>query len=300
MPPPRNLEKPKFARVQTQNACHNATGSRIGPSLYRDPESTVKISLKFDHRRACVGCRYRLRGFTIVELLVTLSIVALLMSLLMPGLRSAREGAQRMQCASNLRQVGVALFAYAFQHDDALPATIFDDTREEFEPGEMMAMTTGVVTPPGAQQSTPGNWDGLGRLIRFIDEPRVLFCPCHHGEHPWDRYADGIKGDDDARLYCNYHFLGDTIVSDDDADNGARRRLFQLDNRLVIVADGMRTPSDLNHNDGANTLGADGSVSYWYDHAFRMRDAFVASEADASPSDERYAEIWKMFSERDR
>ncbi len=251
-------------------------------------------------RRLFGGCHSRRSAFTIVELLVTISIVALLMSLLMPGLRAAREGAQRMQCASNLRQIGIAVYGYAFQNDDALPSTVFDDERDNFEPGEMMALTTGLLAASNDQPPIAGHWDGLGRLLPFIADPRAFYCPCHHGDHPFDRYADGIKGDSDARLFCNYHFMGDTVVSEDDSENGSLRRFFQLDSRTVIVADGMRTPSDLNHLDGANTLSADGSVSYWYDHAFRMRDAFIESQADSSPEDHRYNEIWELFSSRDR
>lgn len=220
------------------------------------------------------------------------------MGLLMPGLRAAREGALRIQCASNMRQIGIAIYAYAFQHDDILPATIFDDDREHYRPGEMMALTTGLMTPTGNEAPTPADWDGLGRLLLFLDTPRALYCPCHHGEHPWDHYADAIYKGSEERLFCNYHFIGDTVVSEVESDNGARRRLFQLEKGDIIVADGMRTPSDLNHNDGANVLRADGSVLYWYDHAFRMRNAFAETAADESPVPARYEEIWKIFNER--
>ena len=252
---------------------------------------------KSENPRTEVACVVQpRRAFTIVELLVTISIVALLMGLLMPGLRAAREGARGIQCASNLRQIGIAMFAYAFQHDDTLPSTIFDDDSEHYEPSEMMALTTGDIQATSSTPATPGDWDGLGRLAgAFLDSDQVLYCPCHHGDHPYDQCADLIKKTSQERVYCNYHFIGDTVVSDVPEENGSLRRLFQLRGGAVIVADGMRTPSDLNHKDGANLLREDGSVTYWYDAEFRVRDAFITSSSDEPPPPERYDEIWKLF-----
>ena len=51
-------------------------------------------------------------GFTLIELLVVLGIIAVLVAMLMPALRRTREDALRVQCASNLRQVGMGLELY--------------------------------------------------------------------------------------------------------------------------------------------------------------------------------------------
>ena len=60
-------------------------------------------------------------GFTLVELLVVIGIIALLVSLLLPSLNKARESAKRVKCLSNLRQTGIAMSIYANQNKGRLP-----------------------------------------------------------------------------------------------------------------------------------------------------------------------------------
>src|SRR4051812_34799499 len=67
------------------------------------------------------GMRRRCGGFTLIELIVVIGIIALLMSLLMPAVRGARESAKTLRCATQLRQIGQGIFAYAANHRGMTP-----------------------------------------------------------------------------------------------------------------------------------------------------------------------------------
>ena len=97
------------------------------------------------------------RGFTLVELLVVIAIIGLLMVLLLPAVQAARESARRTQCASNLKQIGLALQNYHDVHQ-ILPAnSIYLDNS---------------VSPDMPNQNFRANWVIV--LLPFLEETPLL------------------------------------------------------------------------------------------------------------------------------
>ena len=120
-----------------------------------------------DIMKATARSRRRPRGFTLVELLVVISIIALLISLLLPALAQARIMALRTQCASNLHQIGVAMQEYAVEFGMYPPG----DT----ETYPMGAFDNAGYTPPNGSPSTGTPTWGLSLL--FYDS----FSTLHDG-----------------------------------------------------------------------------------------------------------------------
>lgn len=78
------------------------------------------------------GAPVRRRGFTLVELLVVVSIIALLIAILLPSLKRARENAKRIKCGANIRAIAQAALTYAA--DDPKEATIPIGEADELYP----------------------------------------------------------------------------------------------------------------------------------------------------------------------
>jgi prepilin-type N-terminal cleavage/methylation domain-containing protein/prepilin-type processing-associated H-X9-DG protein len=73
----------------------------------------------------------RRSAFTLVELLVVIAIVGVLIALLLPAIQAARAAARRTECASGMRQIGLAILQYADVHKGRFPSIAHDDDRTE-------------------------------------------------------------------------------------------------------------------------------------------------------------------------
>lgn len=115
-------------------------------------------------------------AFTLIELLIVVSIIALLISILLPSLSSARKKGEATVCASNLRQIGLANGYYAHDNEHC------------FCPGAADFMATNLHRWHGMRDNPSEPFEGLrGPLVSYVGaEGRIRACPSLRMDLPQD------------------------------------------------------------------------------------------------------------------
>ena len=182
------------------------------------------------------------KGFTLIELLVVVAIIALLLSILMPSLTTAKEHARRLSCATHQKTIGVAIAMYANQQKDKLPMNLYQ--HELYRRDSANAVATyflGKYSDKLHNNSTPqerlkdmlsgvdyllavplkkGGITNLGYLMStglLQDAEQVLYCDssnpssrysynAYGGKSQWPKGLD-VKSDNPYSIRISYSYL---------------------------------------------------------------------------------------------
>ncbi len=123
------------------------------------------------------------KAFTLIELLVVIAVIALLLALLFPALRSAREQGHRVVCLSNLKQLTLAWLAYADEHDGKLVAG-FAFNNETFSRHGRTVRRIGWAGSELSPFRPPRADPCPGALKPWIKNVDIYRCPRGRPGHP--------------------------------------------------------------------------------------------------------------------
>ncbi len=142
------------------------------------------------HRLECNWCSL---GFTLIELLVVIAVISVLMGLLVPCLRAARERAHRTVCAGNLQQIGRGIMAYSAD-DDQLPIPGLPSSTSTMLWLPHLHAFSYMATHPDALGEREQRWSvsNLGYLhqTQAIDNPEVFYCPSASQGYRYEDHAE--------------------------------------------------------------------------------------------------------------
>lgn len=241
-----------------------------------------------------VGRAPRPAGFTIVDVLVTMAVIAILVSLLAPSLTLVRESANQVMCRSNIRQAGLGIWMYAEHNKDRVPPSAYT-TPDQLtdQPWETGTLRLGSATPT----MPAGSWDGLGHLYEedFLPAPKIFYCPSHRGANKYVEFAPAWAGAE-GRINGNFQYRGrGPAVSASSTLIGGLGIPFLsgMKPSAALVSDGMRTQSDFNHEVGANVLRADNSVNWFNDIDGRL--AAMLPRDGQNPMRATYLQAWEIL-----
>ncbi len=222
-------------------------------------------------QKELVQKKSRNKGFTLIELLIVIAIIAILAAILFPVFGRARENARRTSCASNLKQLGLAMIQYAQDYDERY-APLQNAVTADWESWDTkIAPYVGMKVKEGSPAmifrcpSDPAQ--------RASGEPTRSYAMPQGVHQDMDYFADrnfnGDLGDQRGRSLSEFPTPATTLmlVESSSKDNVFGRTYNAeskgpISNALNDKRQDGATPGKTNHFDGWNYLFVDGHVKW--------------------------------------
>lgn len=219
------------------------------------------IFLQLQSGQARSSVRHAARGFSMIDVLVSILVIGVLLAVLLPAVQGALSQAKRVQCASNVRQLGIGLAERAWLTNDRLPDSELGESgvgRDGARPQDSLVLYFYERTGTNRDGSpvVASGWDGLGVLYgeSILEAAEVFYCPAHTGPHPFERYESGFRTRD-SEIVGNYQYRAD-IAGD---------RLDRVKPSTTLVSNAIRSKPEYSHRFGNNMLKGDLSVRWFAD-----------------------------------
>jgi prepilin-type N-terminal cleavage/methylation domain-containing protein len=239
------------------------------------------------------GMKNQALAFTLIELLVVIAIIGILAALLMPVLSRAKARAQRTQCLSNGRQLGLGWQLYITDANGALPLNDWDyrsSTVAESPPNSWVTGNAVLDTDPATITR--------GTLYRFVKNAAIYKCPADHGlvqntsiellrSYSLSCYMGGPQSDTDNWGVKPVKTDGQirrtdstlTFIDEDDSSNDYGHFLYSS-----TVNNWFNFPS-WRHQHGTMLTFADDHAEYWEWRSDLPTDNYFYNSADLTDPD---------------
>ena len=218
-------------------------------------------------------------AFTLIELLVVISIIAILAAMLLPAIGMVRDSARTAACQSNLRQVGMAVMAYANDADGILVP---------YYTG-YAAPAWATIGPVGATWNWRGAlelWDGIdtGALHGWGGNGKVFSCPAQiAGKSPMSLLSRQATYSANSRLGAST--IGSATPSPSCPVGGTPISRIGHSAEVLMISDGLWQPSIPHYNVGVAPLAANlpeaphrsrTNIAYLDGHTGQQAQAWIA------------------------